>query len=939
MPLSWNEIKSRAVAFSNEWKDTRREEADAKPFLIDFLKIFDISQKRVATFEHRVKKISDTDGYIDLLWPGTLLVEMKSRGQDLNKAYTQAKNYCHGLKDYELPKLIMISDFQHFHVYREDGLHVSFEINQLIDNLQIFEEIAGYQKRTYHEEDPVNIKAAELMGKLHDQLKDAGYTGNNLEVYLVRLLFILFADDTTIFQNGIFFDYLEQRTKEDGSDLAMHIDQLFQILDIPEDKRLKNIDDQLNIFPYVNGRLFTDRLPTAAFNTGMRQTLLDCCKLDWGKISPAIFGSLFQSVMNAQERRNLGAHYTSEKNILKVIRPLFMDDLWDEFNAAGENHNKLKALHSKISKLRFLDPACGCGNFLITAYRELRMIELAIVEKLLKDPTTGSTKLVMNINQYFLVDLDQFYGIELGEFASQIAGVAMFLIDHQMNMLVSDKFGEYIPLIPLQKSAIIVNENALRIDWQSVIKPLEGEIDEPIYHYILGNPPFVGKQYQNEAQKKDMELTFKGVNGAGVLDLVTAWYLKAAKYMQDYASKINSSNPKTITAFVSTNSISQGEQVSVLWGELFNKYKIKIHFAHRTFGWTNEAKGVAAVHCVIVGFSNYDIPAKKLYSYESLKSDAEIYIVKNITPFLTPGSDLLLDKRRNPICNVQEMVKGSMPNDGGYFLLDEEEVLALKENDKIAYKYIKKFIGGFEFLNNVNRYCLWLVNSLPVDIINSTELYQRVNNVRKLRLSSEREATRKGAATPTLFGEIRQPKTQYLALAEVSSERRNYLPVGFIPPDVIASNKIYTIADATFFSFGILSSTMHITWLKQVSGRLKSDYSYSTGIVYNNYPWPEAPTDKQKQAVEEAAQVVLDARAQFPDSSLADLYDPNTMPPVLVKAHQQLDKAVDLCYRPQPFTTEAKRIEYLFELYEKYTGGLFVPEKKSKKKKEIKAEA
>jgi hypothetical protein len=374
MPLSWNEIKSRAVSFSNEWKDTVREEADAKPFLIDFLNIFGISQKRVATFEHRVKKIDDASGYIDLLWPGTLLVEMKSRGQDLDKAYTQAKNYCHGLKDHELPRLILISDFQHFHVYREDGNTLKFEIHQLIDNLQIFEELAGYQKRTYHEEDPVNIAAAELMGKLHDQLKDIGYTGEALEKYLVRLLFILFADDSTIFQKGIFYDYIELRTKEDGSDLAMHIDQLFQVLDTPEDKRLKTLDEQLNVFPYVNGKLFADRLPTAAFNKGMRQTLLDCCKLDWSKISPAIFGSMFQSVMNPTERRNLGAHYTSEKNILKLIKPLFLDELWEEFHAAGENHNKLKELHRKISKLRFLDPACVCGNFLITSYRELRLL-------------------------------------------------------------------------------------------------------------------------------------------------------------------------------------------------------------------------------------------------------------------------------------------------------------------------------------------------------------------------------------------------------------------------------------------------------------------------------------------------------------------------------------------------------------------------------------
>ncbi len=924
MPLSWNEIKSRAVSFSNEWKDTSREEADAKPFLIDFLRIFDISQKRVATFEHRVKKISDTDGYIDLLWPGTLLVEMKSRGQDLNKAYTQAKNYCHGLKDYELPKLIMISDFQHFHVYREDGLHVSFEINQLIDNLQIFEEIAGYQKRTYHEEDPVNIKAAELMGKLHDQLKDAGYTGNNLEVYLVRLLFILFADDTTIFQKGIFFDYLEQRTKEDGSDLAMHIDQLFQILDIPEDKRLKNIDDQLNIFPYVNGRLFTDRLPTAAFNTGMRQTLLDCCKLDWGKISPAIFGSLFQSVMNAQERRNLGAHYTSEKNILKVIRPLFMDDLWDEFNAAGENHNKLRALHSKISKLRFLDPACGCGNFLITAYRELRLLELSIVEKLLKG------QMVTNINQYFLVDLDQFYGIELGEFASQIAQVAMFLIDHQMNMLVSDKFGEYIPLIPLQKSAIIVHGNALRVNWQSILQPLEGEAGQPMYDYILGNPPFIGYAWQSKDQKEDLLVTTNNLQGAGVLDFVAAWYFKAALYLSN--NKTKDEIKYTKVAFVSTNSICQGEQVGILWSELFNNYNCKIHFAHQTFKWSNEAKGNAAVHVVIIGFSNFDIKEKLLYTYDDIKAEPQENKVNNINGYLVHGIDIFIQKRSKPICNVSEINRGSDAIDDGNLLLTEEEKILIIKKYPNSINFIKRFYMGKELIKNLKRYCLWLKNISPVEIKNCPDIYERVQKVKTFRQSSKRPQTLKAANFPSLFGEERQPSQDYLAIPKVSSENRKYIPIAFLKHDEICGDKLFNLPNATLYHFGIITSEMHITWVKNTCGRLKSDFSYSNTIVYNNYPWPETPSDKQKHAIEEAAQAVLDARSQFPDSSLADLYDPNTMPPVLVKAHQHLDKAVDLCYRPQPFTTEAKRIEYLFELYEKYTGGLFVEDKKTKKK-------
>lgn len=921
MPLSWNEIKSRAAAFSTTWKDTTREEADAKPFLVDFLNIFGISQKRVATFEHRVKKLDKASGYIDLLWPGTLLVEMKSRGQDLEKAYKQAVEYCHGLKEYELPKLIMICDFQHFHLYHDNGQLVKFELTELIENLHLFDELAGYQKRTYYEEDPVNIEAAELMGKLHDQLKDIGYTGSALEAYLVRLLFILFADDSTIFQKGIFFDYIEQRTKEDGSDLAMHLDMLFQVLDTPEDKRLKTLDEQLNVFPYVNGSLFAERLPTAAFNSQMRQVLLDCCKLDWSKISPAIFGSLFQSVMDSTARRNLGAHYTSEKNIMKLIKPLFLDELWEEFHAAGENHNRLRQLHNKISKLRFLDPACGCGNFLITSYKEIRLLELAIVEKLLKG------QMVTNITQYFLVSLQQFYGIEFSEFPAQIAQVAMFLIDHQCNMIVSERFGEYIPLIPLQKSAVIVNENALRIDWQKIIKPFDGEIGESRFHYILGNPPFVGKTWQNSEQKKDLSWVCNGIENYGSLDYVACWYIKAAQYLDSVVYQ-PSDIDKMKVSYVSTNSICQGEQVSILWGELFNKYKVKIHFAHRTFKWSNEAKGVAAVHVVIIGFSNYDIPTKLLFEKDSDKGIQ----VRNISPYLVPGLDRFITRRSKPICNVPQMIWGNKPVDGGHLIIEDDNFQEFVDAEPDSIKYIKRLMGAEEFIQNKRRWCLWLVDADPNELRKMPKVLERIEKVKLKRLSSVDAGARKLASTPTIFRDISNPSS-YIAVPEVSSERRLYLPIGFLDGSVIPTNKLQIIPQATIYHFGILTSIMHNTWMRYVCGRLKSDYMYSNSIVYNNYPWPENPTDKQKQTVEDAAQAVLDARAQFPDSSLADLYDPNTMPPVLVKAHQQLDKAVDLCYRPQPFTSEAKRIEFLFELYERYTAGLFATEKKSRKKK------
>jgi hypothetical protein len=925
MILGWNEIKSRAFAFCKEWEGTEREEAEAKPFLIEFLNIFGITRKRVSTFEHKVKKLGNTDGYIDLLWKGTLLVEMKSKGKDLDKAYLQAKEYCHGLKEHEIPKMIMVSDFYHFQVYDEEGNQTNFTLPELVKNIQVFGILANYQKRTYKEQDPVNIAAAEVMGKLHDKLKDIGYTGHPLELYLVRLLFCLFADDTSIFEKGIFLDYIELKTNEDGSDLAAHISQLFQILNTHEEKRLKNIDEALNAFPYINGKLFEEPLPMAGFDSEMRKILLQSCALDWGKISPAIFGSLFQSVMNEKARRNLGAHYTSEKNILKVIKPLFLDDLWKEFEAAKNDKRKLQKLHDKISKLRFLDPACGCGNFLIISYRELRLLELEIVKILLKGQQ------VTSINDYFLVDVDQFYGIEYEEFPSQIAQVAMWLMDHQMNEMASIQFGDYYKRIPLKKSATIVCGNALRIDWQSLINPMPWEKHSTRYHYIFGNPPFIGQHLQNAEQKLDMQNVFVDLKDAGVLDYVTPWYIKAAQYLNQYQIDENGL-PRTCVGFVSTNSITQGEQVGILWNQLFNKFKVKIHFAHRTFKWGNEAKGNAAVHVVIIGFSNFDISNKLIYEYTSIKAEPHELKVRNINAYLVEGNDFFLPSISKPINKVHEMKRGNSPYDSGYYLFAEEEKNSFVSEEPGSNKFFKKFLGAKEFINGIPKWCLWLKDADPSELKRMPLVIDRIKKVKEFRENSPGKETQSYARTPSVFRDKNNPDA-FIVVPRVSSENRKYIPIGFFDKYYIPGDTCMTIMDAQLYDFGILTSEMHMTWVKYICGRLKSDYRYSKDIVYNNYPWPENPTDKQKESVEKAAQGVLDARLQFPNSSLADLYDPNTMPPVLVKAHQALDKAVDLCYRPQPFTTEAKRIEFLFELYDKYTAGLFVQEKIKKVKK------
>jgi type I restriction-modification system DNA methylase subunit len=821
----------------------------------------------------------------------------------LDSAYEQATDYFHGLKDHELPKYILVSDFEKFKLYDlDDKTELEFTISEFHENVKLFGFIAGYQKRSFKDQDPVNIKAAELMGKLHDKLEESGYEGHALEVFLVRLLFCLFADDTGIFEKDTFKEAIEVKTNEDGSDLGSWLAQFFQVLNTTQEKRLKNLDEHLSLFPYVNGKLFEEPLPISAFNSRMREILLECSGLDWGKISPAIFGSMFQSVMNPEERRNLGAHYTSEKNILKLIKPLFLDELQEEFDKIKSNKKKLVEFHQNLGTLKFLDPACGCGNFLIITYRELRLLELEVLKILYKDG-----QLITDIKEIMHVEVDQFYGIEYDEFPARIAEVAMWLMDHQMNLLVSEAFGQYYARLPLRKSATIVHGNALRTDWEQVVPKTE-------LSYILGNPPFYGKQMQTKEQKEDMQNIFSGVKGAGVLDYVTAWYLKAANYIQ---------NTKISVAFVSTNSISQGEQTGILWNELYNKYGIKIHFAHRTFSWKNEAKGNAAVHVVIIGFSSYDIKDKWLWYYENIKEEPHQIKVKNINPYLVEGNDIVVIKRRNPICNVSEISFGNMPNDGGNFLLSKEEKDELIRLEPNAAQVIKPLLSAHEFLNGKERYCIWLKDVSPTLIKSLKEITKRVENVRELRSKSSRFATRKLAAFPTLFAEIRQPKHQYILLPRHSTENRNYIPVGLFNPEIIVSDSCLAIDNATRFEFGVIHSNMHMTWVKYTCGRIKSDYRYSNELVYNNYPWPKEPSEKNKQNVESKAQKVLDVRAEFPTSSLADLYDPLTMPPKLVKAHQELDKAVDLCYRPQPFTSETARIEFLFDLYNEYTSGMF----------------
>ena len=905
MPLSWNEIKARAITFSKEWADAADERALAQPFWIDFFAVFGLTTRRLASFEHAVKKHGGDQGFVDLFWPGMLIVEHKSRGKSLDRAYAQALDYFPGIKDRDLPRHVIVSNFARLRLTDlETGAETEFDLRDLHKHIKRFGFIAGYQVQAIKPQDPVNLRAAERMGKLHDALKASGYDGHPLEVLLVRLLFCLFADDTGIFQPAqAFRAWVEERTAADGSDLGPQLAQLFQVLNTPEGKRSKALDEQTAAFPFVNGRLFEEALPLAAFDAAMRERLLDACAIDWSAISPAIFGALFQSIMNTTERRNLGAHYTSEDNIQKLVKPLFLDELRAEFERIKGNRNRLFEFHKKLRALNFLDPACGCGNFLVITYRELRLLELDVLRAVYADGQQ-----LVDIHQRVMLDVDQFYGIEIEEFPAQIAQVALWLIDHQMNVLAGEEFGLYFARIPLKAAPNIVHGNALRLDWAEVLPPERCS-------YVLGNPPFVGSKLMSSAQRQDAGAVFAAISGAGALDFVAAWYVKAVRYAKASIGR------HPVGAFVSTNSITQGEQVVLLWGWLLSQ-GLHIHFAHRTFQWSNEARGVAAVHCVIIGFGLDDRAGKTIFEYDGIRGEPHAVPARNINPYLIDGPDVLAAGRAAPLCRVPSMVNGSIPADGGHLILDAAQRAALVTDEPEAVRFIRPYVGAEDFIRGIERWCLWLVDCEPDLLRRMPVVLGHVRQVQAMRQASPKAATRAKAATPTLFTENRQPADgSYLAIPRTSSENRRVLPIGFLPHTTVAANDLQIVPDATLLELGVLISAMHMAWVRVTSGRLKSDIRYSAKYSYNTFPWPELTTDKQRASVEAAAQAVLDARAQFPGATLADLYDPLTMPPTLLKAHHKLDAAVDAAYgrKPGSFKSDAERVAFLFDLYQRMT--------------------
>ena len=912
MRLSWNEIRVRASEFTNEWKDAKYEKGETQSFYNEFFEIFGVRRRTVARYEEHVSKLNDQSGFIDLFWPGVLIVEQKSAGRNLKKAYEQAGEYFDALSERERPRFILVSDFQTFDLYDLDEREtVSFALEDLPQHVDSFGFIIGVHRRTFRDQNPANIKAAELVGRLHDSLFEAGYRGYDLERFLVRIVFCLFADDTGIFEpRDIFLELVETRTGEDGSDLGSRLSQLFQVLNTPTHERQVTLDEDIARFPYINGKLFEEPLRIPAFDAEMRRALLEACYFDWSDISPAIFGALFQSVMDPEERRAQGAHYTTEKNILKVIEPLFMDDLRAEFeNLKSRTGTRriadLRRFHTKLGALKFLDPACGCGNFLIIAYRELRLLEIEILKEI-HPRVQGQIQIDIDAASLSQIDVDQFYGIEISEFPVRIAETALWMMDHIMNNRLSLEIGLTYTRIPREASPNIVHGDALEEDWENVLSPKDCA-------YLFGNPPFIGAKFQTSDQRAQVRRIAALGKSGGTLDYVSAWFIKAGDYVKaDHSTRIG---------FVATNSITQGEQAAQLWPVLFERCKLEIAFAHRTFAWGSDARGKAHVHVIIVGLDQRKLtpPIKRLFSYPDINGEPEETQHSVLSPYLFDASELtdshlIVREESGPINGMQRLITGSQPIDDGQYIFDANERAAFLEIEPEVASWIRPFIGGREFLQGGERWILALHDAPPEVLARLPRVKERITAVRIYRRRSKRRSTIRLADTPTLWQVNVIPTAPFLVIPEVSSERREYAPIGWLEPPAIPSNKLRLLQNATLSDFALLTSAMHMAWTRYIGGRLKSDYSYSVGINYNTFPLPQRDVDLS--VLEPYAQAILDARINYPEATLADLYDPDLMPPELRKAHQALDRVVDRLYRRSGFSSERERVEHLFLLYE-----------------------
>ena len=913
--------RNAAREFASQWAGRGYEKGESQKFWMQLLsEVYGV--EHVASFiEFEDQVMLDSTSFIDGYIPSTkVLIEQKSQGKDLRKAikqsdgslltpFQQAKRYVLGLPLSRHPRWVVVSNFTEFLVY--DMEQPNGEPEQiLLENLEKeyyrLQFLVNVKSEHISREEEVSMKAGEIIGAIYDaMLEQYGdrdpETLQQLNILCVRLVFCLYAEDAGIFTRDQFHDYL---VKHDTEMMRTALLQLFEVLNTPVEQRSKFLRDDLKAFPYAKG-VFSEHIDIPQFTPSLRELLLQKASLDfdWSEISPTIFGAMFESTLNPETRRSGGMHYTSIENIHKVIDPLFLDDLRAELDTILEEkvekkrQQQLGAYQDKLASLTFLDPACGSGNFLTETYLSLRRLENRAVSAM----THGQAFIGFEEFSPIKVNINQFYGIEINDFAVTVATTALWISESQMLAETEQIIKHDIDFLPLKANANIHEGNALRIDWETVVP--KDELD-----YIIGNPPFVGYSNQNKAQKEDILSVFVDKNGkpfktAGKIDYVAGWYYKAAQLM--LGTKIRA-------ALVSTNSITQGEKVAFIWKPLKELFDIHIDFAYRTFRWDSEASDKAHVHCVIVGFSNV-LNTKKFIFDNDKKKEAQI-----INPYLIDAPEVFIESRKNSLCHVPVMIYGSKPTDGGFlFLTEEERKEAIAKEPKLE-KFIKRILGATEFINNKVRYCLWLVDASPNDIRNSSFIKERVAQVREFRLLSPKKATQESANTPALFQEIRHPKNDYLIVPRVSSERRHYVPMGYVSSDVVTNDAVQIIPDASLYHFGILESNVHMAWMRAVCGRLESRYRYSKDIVYNNFPWPEV-NDEQREKIAATAQAILDARTLYPDSSLADLYDELTMPPELRKAHQQNDRAVMAAYGFPITMTESECVARLFELYQQLT--------------------
>ena len=968
------QIAAEAAKFAERWKGKGSERSDSQPFWLDLLgNVFGIETPSdgFIRFEehHKVDASNFIDGHI---LATKVLIEQKSLGVNLRAGirqsdgvvlnpFLQARRYVVSLPVSQHPRWIVTCNFSEFLVYDMEQPNVEPE-SILLENLgkeyYRLQFLVDSKKEHISKEEQVSIEAGKIVGKMYDALvkqygDDSPEAARWLNILCVRLVFCFYAEDAGLFFHDQFHDFL---ARYDADDLRRALRDLFEVLNMPLEKRSKYLKDDLKAFPYTNGGLFEEKIEIPQFTEELKQILLQDASFDfdWSEISPTIFGGVFESTLNPETRRSGGMHYTSIENIHKVIDPLFLNDLRGELDnileekVERQRKKKLEAYQNKLASLTFLDPACGSGNFLTETYLSLRRLE----NEAIREITHGQTQFAWEGLSPVKVSIHQFYGIEINDFAVEVAKTALWISEAQMLAETERIIHHEVDFLPLKSYANIREGNALRMDWgEWEVKEKTPTViakntyivfeDEPLmvseptieyddvnlvtsdimrgpkpnttrkvtFDYIMGNPPFVGARMmaQGSSQKKDVEDLFGKIKDVQDLDYVCCWYKKAAQLMQ---------NTHTRTGFVSTNSICQGSQVPILWNVLFNDFHVNINFAYQTFKWNSEASEKAAVHCVVVGFSTDEVKDKYLFT-----SSGKMQQVSNISPYLFEGDNTFVVSQKEPLCNVPVMNFGNQPRDGGHFVLSEEERDVMLQQDPALEKWIRPYIGAEEFIKQKSRYCLWLRNAQPADIQHSRTLYNRVQAVRNFRLESSAKTTQGYAKVPHMFAQITQPEGQdYLLVPSVSSERRKYVPIGFMKADVISSNAVQIIPNATLFHFGIITSNVHMGWMRVVCGRLKSDYRYSKEQVYNTFPWPN-PTEAQKAKIEQTAQAILDVRAKYPDTSLAYLYDVVTMPSDLFKAHQDNDRAVMQAYgwKASSQFTESMCVAELFKLYQELT--------------------